>query len=163
MKKIKFLNMNDEMNKLATIFISVSLLFIAFYMITVFVTNKPKVKVPTIVNLQYEEILVGSISNRGEENYYVLAYDKSNVNHDLYSYFLEEYSYLPTSTTFYTVDLGNIFNKPFIQDESLFNDQTLFFKEDTILKISKGKIVEVTEGKEEIVNLFENLIAKIDS
>lgn len=163
MKKIRLFEANDEMSKLANIFIAVSIVFIIFYLITVFVTNRPKAKVPEIVNIQYEEILGGSIFNKNEESYYVLAYEKTNINNDMYQYFLSAYRGDVTSLKVYIVDLSNIFNKPFIKENSSFDEENISFKEDTLLKVSKGKVIETFEGRDNIVSQFEKLTEKKDS
>jgi hypothetical protein len=158
MKKINFkiFQNNDEMSKLANIFIVVSVLFLAFYFITVLVTNRPEEKVSEIVEIQYQEILASSFLSKSDKEYYVLVFDKDGVNSELFNYYVQTYGEKTDSLPIYIVDSKNIFNSKFIKEESDLNAG--IFIDNTLVKIKDGKIEESYLGKDKVMEAYENLI-----
>jgi hypothetical protein len=162
MKKINFklFQNNDEMSKLANIFIVISILFLAFYFITVLVTTENVLKESEIATIQYQEILASDFLNKSEKEYYVLVFDKNGINSELYNYYLTTYKEKEESLPVYIVDSKNIFNLPFIKEESdLVNG---IFIDNTLLKIKDNKIEESYLTKEKIMEAYENLINPVE-
>jgi hypothetical protein len=158
-KQFGKLTNNNEVNKLINIFLAVSILFVVFYLITLMVTNKDT-EVSEPVNIQYGEILVSKILDQKQDLYYVLATKEEDVNNDLYDYYLTEYVRAEQLVAF-EINLDNIFNKPFVKEESNLSVEDLSdiaFKDATLLRVEKGKITEALEGKDEI---REYLVKKI--
>jgi hypothetical protein len=148
---------NSEINKLINIFIAISALFVVFYLITLFVTNKSNEEVIIPTEIQYEEIIVGTILNQDKDVYYVLATKEDDINQSLIDYYLNKYvtsvngQKLGLAT--YGINLDNAFNKPFVKESSNLNVtkiEDIAFKDATLLKIEKGKITEFYEGVDQI-------------
>ena len=156
-KMSKKINNVDEGITLFNLFkfiVIVVVAFVAFYGITVLVTNKKESKKEdTKVDIQYDEILVGEILNRNIESYYVLV-----VDGDLDSY----YQYVGSDNNankVYYCDLSNSFNKPYLSDESnLFvsNIGEIKFSKTTLLNIESNKIVNAYEDADEILNILDS-------
>lgn len=146
-----------------------AIVFIIFYFITTLVV-KPveQIENKPITELDLSKITVNNIFNRSEEEYYVLAtqkslYSKSNyssINYeDIYNKYINDYSSKEESLPFYTVDLDDAFNKAYVGtdlnvtenlDDLMLNNEVLF-------KISDGKISKYYVGNTEIVKALKKL------
>ncbi len=100
-------------------------------------------------NVQKEEIddkmvMVGTMFNRSEEEYYVLAYDFSSDDSDLYNYVVSSYY----GKDIYKLDLSSGFNSKFIgEKEVMSNDlEKLKFANPVLLLIKGDKILKSYVG-----------------
>ena len=92
-KKIKDVTVNEdnEMEKLIKIILVVVIVIVVFFGITYLVTREKKTeKEETPTTIQYTEILVGEIWNKGG-TYFVLAFEKEDQFTSLYEYYLDLY------------------------------------------------------------------------
>ena len=88
----------------------------------------------TYTTIQYDEILIGSILNQPEDEYYVLL-----VSQDLYNRYYKNYlSQYSNGNKFYYAIIENGLNKS-------------YFNETSNLKIKETKIAETYEGNENVM------------
>ena len=151
----------DEMSisKFLKIIIAVLIIFVLFTFITKIITNKGKNDETT--NIQYDKILVGSILNRPESDYYVLVISKDDENTLVYTNLISTYKAKSEHRRFYTADLADEFNKIYVADTNNLNVTAIDdirFAETTLLHISDGKIVSSRVG-DNIKSYLENLSA----
>ncbi len=102
--------------------------------------------------IQTEKITCGSILNRKDEEYFVLAYDMKADNASLYTSLTEAYNNATKKISLYKVDLGNSRNQICQGDTlSITNDvKNLKLTNPTLLKVKNGKIVATINNYDEI-------------
>lgn len=129
----------------------VILICMIFYGLTVLITNNQKEEQlleNEEIKIQYDEILIGSIYNQKENEYYVLAElssDYLTLNSSIRNYSSKE-----NSLKIYIANLDDGFNKKYLGENSDFTKKYPIFKESTLLKIKDGQIVEYYEGTDAI-------------
>lgn len=163
--KSKFWDNSNELKKLVTIFLIVVVIFAIFYVLTVVINNnkssQPKEN-NSVAVIQYDEILVGEILNQNQDAYYVLATEEDDNNISQYQSYIDNYKSNENSLKVYEVNLSSVFNKKYMSEDSDFDFNQLSeikFSTATLLKIEDGKLTEYYEGKEEITEYLEDLIA----
>lgn len=139
----------------------VVIIFVVLYFFTGKIVTKDLVKKSeeeTKVEIQNEEIIMGSIFNRIESSYYVLIYDTTNEDSEMKTLF-STYSSKEDSTKIYYVDLSKKFNSSYYDkdykytkipasiDEVKVSDETLYL-------IKDKKIVNVYTGKDSIKEIL---------
>ena len=141
---------DDEIKNFFIISAIVIVIVLIFFWLTSIRINRPfRPEVPNYVmpaKIQFSEILMGSIYNMPEDNYFV--YVKLNEN-PLFEYLLEinEMGY-----RYYIVDLNRFFNKQHISDKT--NYLKLEFANSTILLIQKGKIFKEFDTNQKDIDYF---------
>lgn len=125
-----------------------------FYLLAIHITNK-NANVDPNENVNessdYSEILLGSTFNRSESEYIVVYFDKDNeeINSTIGTAVLD-YVAKEDNLTTYTVDMSNMYNKNYNTTEdtnkSPNNVDELRINGPTLIKISKGNVVEYIEG-----------------
>lgn len=153
----------NELVNLIKIIVIVCVVLLAFYFITVFINNKnndTKNSDDTVATIQYEEIIVGEILNRKEQEYLVLVKKENDVNYDLYQSYLSIYSGKSKALPIYNVDLGSVFNANSIGEETILENGVADFKfnDSVLLKVTNGNITESSIGNEQIENYLKVLI-----
>ncbi|MBQ8891957.1 MAG: hypothetical protein IJ068_03725 [Bacilli bacterium] len=105
--------------------------------------------------VQDVKILCGSLLNRTEEEYYVLAYEIQNDNSTLYETIIERYNSASSSIKLYKLDLSNSRNNICKGDLNLTNDvTTLKLNAPTLIKVKNGTIVENYTDYNQIKNIL---------
>ena len=151
----------NEVGKLIKLIIIVTLIFVAFYVLTILVNKKDTPEDNTGDDsdvIQYDEILIGNIFEQPNKEYYVMVYDDDDYNASVYSVYLSNYSSKEDAIRVYTAKLGNYFNKSFKAEKSVLNTndiKKLKFKGSTLLKIKNGKITSSYEGDKIMNHLKE--------
>lgn len=145
--------MNEEYNLASLIKMTVIIIIIIFifYGLTVIITNNKKEKENQItgeVDIQYSEILMGSIYEQNEEEYYVIA--ELSGDYLTLNNIITNYNSKSDKLKIYIVDLDNGFNKKYVNENSNFNEKFPILNKSTLLKIKNKQLVEYTEGIEEI-------------
>jgi len=159
-KEIKKNNISsdNEIAKLVKLVIIVTLIFSAFYVLTMFL-NKEEEKEPvkkTPASIQYEKILIGNVLKQSPSSYYVLIYDTEDYNHTVYEAYASLYEKSKDAISVYKAELNNPFNLNFIAEESKLNVkkvEDLKIKGTTLLKVEKQKITKYYEGEEVLTEL----------
>lgn len=110
-------------------------------------------------NIKQEEIdnsmvMVGTMFNKEDGKYLVLAYDMSDKNNAFYAALTENYY---DETKLYYLDLSSGFNRDFVgENANITNDLSkLKFSGPTLLLINKDKIEKSYITEKEIVNYFK--------
>ena len=142
---------NEEMSVSSFFKIIVWLLIvlIVFTLITMFVTRDKKEKENT--EIQYTNIIVGSILNRGEEDYFVLVEKEDDANIPSYTSMIDKYNNKEEHQRFYIVLLSDPFNAGYVASEANLSVESITdirFSETTLLHIKNGKIVSSRVGNE---------------
>ena len=101
-------------------------------------------------------VMVGTMFDKEEEDYLVLAYDMSDTNNSLYAYLAS--NYYSSSPKLYYLDLSSGFNSKFIGEKTNISNELneLKFGGPTLLLINKDKIIKSYTTEDEIVNYFNN-------
>ena len=151
----------DELNiaNFLKIIAGVLVVFIVFYGITSLVTNKKTA--PVEANIQYDKILVGSILNRLESEYYVIVEASDDEEVSNYEVLISNYIKKENHLRFYKVDLSDPFNSNYIGVESVLdinNISDIKFNKSTLLHIKDKKIVSYRQGND-IASYLNNLSA----
>ena len=114
-----------------------------------FATRDKKPKENT--DIQYTNIIVGSILNRSEEDYYVLVEKEDDNNITTYQTLIDKYNNKEEHSRFYIVLLSDPFNANYVSDKAnLLVDKItdIRFSETTLLHISNGKITSTRVGND---------------
>ena len=157
----------DEIRKLLIIIGAVCAVMLAFYFITeVVIKNKDKsnnnqndIKIEP--DIQYEQILMGSLFNQNESDYYVFVYDTEDAMLDLYNQYISSYNNLDSHLKIYKVNLSEDFNKSYIDEESHLsgsNIRDVKVTGTTLIRIKDKGISSSYEGSEQIVNKLKELV-----
>ena len=173
-KRINYSSDNQLMTLFKIIIILVIVLGV-FYGITLWrTTDKTKTdNKPEEVEIQYDEILIGTILSQNTNEYYVLLADLNAADYTKYESYVETLSG-NAKTRLYTSDKESIFNKSYISEEANVKDYIgktkidgIKFSDDCLLHIKKvknkkgdkvAKITEIFVGDEEILKQFSKLV-----
>lgn len=158
-KKISELPKADQTDNIIKTFIIVVLVFVVFYLITIFIINRKQEKnndnLETII--QYQEILAGETFNQLENEYYVIFYDFSNYDAIIYDYMIDRFRGHNDDIPLYKVDLDKGFNAPYLSENSnqIVNQASaLRVKEPTLIKIKDGQNILYQDEKEAIYSIL---------
>ena len=117
-----------------------------------------------VTEINYQEIIAGEVFNRPHDSYYVLFVNSDDNYYDYYKGLIYSYSIKDNSLPFYIVDLTKKINKEYVNEDSEnstieyvypSNIDTLKVKSPTIFKISNSKTVDITYGKDNIIDFFK--------
>lgn len=158
----KKISNDDEMKKFVKMILIVTLIFGAFYVLTIFINKEDENNDindndnSSSASIQYDEILIGNIFKQENDSYYVMIEDINDVNTSVYEAYLSNYQQKEGAKRVYTAILNNMFNLKYLADESNLSDDILKFKvsKTTLLEISNGKIVNSYEGHEDILEIL---------
>ena len=161
-KKIKNVTIDEgnEVTRLFKIILILILIFAVFVGITYFVTRPKDSDTEQETEIQYQEILVGEIWNKGGE-YYVLLGHEDDQYLSLYTTYLDLYGQENEDSIYYVTNLDSVFNKKYVAEESNLyteNPSEIRFKGATLLKIKDGKVVEGYEGYDDIMTYLKELV-----
>jgi len=155
----------SNVKKAVILFLIFTVLFVAFYFITVYITNKGSVEYITNKSvaegtISYQEILAGQTFNMSESEYYVLFYDESDedLKSEITNY-ITTYKEKEDAISLYTVDYSNGFNKYVVSEEEktdATNSKELQIKGTTLIKIKDSQISEYTSNYDEIISKLTN-------
>lgn len=136
---------SEEILNLIKIFGIITLIFLVFLGITYLKTNKKENLVPseTKSEIQYKEVLIGSISTIKDNEFYLLVYEKDDYNLQTYKYLLEKLESDKGKKT-YLSNLDLFLNKN--HKKELPNKDELHFSKTTLIKVENKMIVEFIEG-----------------
>lgn len=145
-----------EVFKFVKILLGLVVIVAIMYFFTNSVVNKNAVykRTNNKGEIQYNRIIVGSILNQSDKEYYVFLYDsKVSENIILYNKVLE-YNSNANHIPVYIIDLNNEFNKSYLKDKSNYSKDSLddfSVKGTTLLKVKNKSIVKFIEEKETII------------
>lgn len=168
--KIEKKRQNKEMDTTKSIFakeeikiikclIIVLIIFGFMYFVTTLILNHSEdstyQKKKDKTSIQYDEILLGTIFQKKDEDYLVLFYDVSKDTKSTYGSMISDYEAKEGTLPVYYVDLGNAMNKSCLSNEAnenATNASELKINDTTLIKFSNHNIEEYIVGEEEISN-----------
>ena len=148
---------NDEYRKLIILIIIIASVFIVFYVLTTLFTKKDKDSIfkndlnPS--EIQYQEIIIGSMFDKDGE-YYVLLIEDNDQYKELYDSYITSIN----KNKIYTVDLANAFNKQYVSDEYSYDEDNFKVKGTVLLKINNHNIKAHFTDKSEIITELKKLV-----
>ena len=144
-----------EIFKFGKILLGVVLIFGLMYLFTTLVNKGDKYKrTNNAGEIQYDSIIIGTMLNRADAEYYVLITDKSTMDNLTVISKASNYKNGAGNLPIYTADLSLEFNKNFISGESHYNEDNLddfTVKGTTLVKVKNGKIIKFIEEKDKIL------------
>jgi len=153
---------NEEVGRLITMVVVVTVIFLIFYGITLFVTrDKKSAKEEAPAQIQYDEILVGNLLEQPNSEYYVLVTVSEDKHISLYTSLLSKYKSQKDSIRYYTANLDNPFNTRFKDEKSelsITDIKDLKVSQSTLFKIKDKKITNTYEGKDKIKEHLTSII-----
>ena len=159
----------EEIRKLLIIIGAVCAVMLAFYFITEVVlknkeekepTKEPEIKIEP--EIQYEQILMGSLLNQNESTYYVFVYDEDDHMLDIYNQYLETYKNSDNEPlNVYRVNLSEDFNKAYVAEESYLEGSDMSkikVTGTTLIRVKNDEVYKYYEGYEEISEKLKSMI-----
>ncbi len=151
----------NEVKNFIRIIAVVTVIFLIFYMITIFTTGRKKgeyTKNPTTPSvIQYDEILFGELYHQKETDYYVLVEEKDDPYITLFENLLNQHSKKENGIPYYKVDLSSAFNQKWIGETANFTPENLKVTGTTLFKIQNGTLVAHYETSESILEFLKSL------
>ena len=165
----KLIKIENEENKVVKKFIIVLLVVVvcvvAIYLFTrAFVSkdlfnNKKSNNNTTETSFNYDITILGSAFNRPYDEYYVIAYKKSDEQANYFSTIIQTYNQKENHIKIYMADLDDYMNKSYYDKDNVNKNATkaseLKVGDYTLIKFNKGKIAKYIEGKDNIVKELE--------
>lgn len=160
MKKNKIPVYKTEEQEEITRFIIILLVVVAVVLGVYFFTKNivKKTKLDTTDSsvegsINYDVVTVGTMLNKQDKEYYVIAYDKEDDSAVLYDTIINLYKDKESIYPIYVCDLNNDLNKEYVAQESnpaATKIEDFRFNGITLLKIKKGKVIKYIEGLDSI-------------
>ena len=148
---------NSEIKKFIIIIIVLALLVGAVYGLTLLFSNDKEeyTFVPTKGEINYDKVIVGTILNRPEKEYFVMVYDSTNEDAAKYDGLISQHMSKSSEKNYiniYYCDLNNKLNKDYynVNNDNKSNKKAkevseFDFGDLTLLHIKKGKITVYLE------------------
>ncbi len=156
---------NDEVRSFGILVLAIVIVLLLVYTISVFVKGKDYSSIfdnsLNASEIQYNELLVGTIFSPKDENYFVLVIDRDDPYADLLKNYAKNYIEGQKHEAFYTVDLGNMFNKSAKGEDT--NVEELIFKGTTLIQIENGEIKEYEEDSDTIAKKLVQMIKESEA
>ena len=174
MKKKKKIKVEENISfdsseiKKVVITTSVVLIFFAcFYFLTVAIVNKDEKKDNTTnsssntseVEIQHEEILLGSSFSIKDYQYLVVYYDTTDDDLSSLTSAISAYRSSSKDVNLYTVDMGDGLNKGFVGEtpnKKATKASELSISGPTIIKFTDNKISTYIEGMDKVIEYLES-------
>jgi len=153
---------SNEMANLIKIVLAVTAVFLIFYGITTLVTDKEDETGTDSgeVTIQYDEILLGTLFEQSNSEYYVLVTTEDDLYASTYSSLLSTYTAKENAIRVYNANLDNGFNKSYKSEEANISNnlKELKLTGSTLLKIKDKTIVASYQGNTEIIDHLNSLL-----
>ena len=158
-------SMNSSIKYKIFIVIGILVFLLAFYLLTLYITNKNNPKkdekdTKQEVTFSYDEILLGRSLSMQDDEYLVLFYDKSDEKiSELYDQLYSDYKSKEEHLSIYYVDMSNGFNKTFSTTEES-NKAPLDVSEfkingPTLIRVNNHAVLDYYEGEESIKSIIQ--------
>ena len=156
MKKSKNIVANDDvkLGSFIKIIIGILVVLVCFTLMTMFLTRDKSKKANDSNEIQYTEIMAGSILNRPENQYYVLIAKKDSFS--TFEESLNKYKEKESHLRVYKVDLDDAFNSDYVSEYTMIGDDmtNTKFAETTLLYIENGSISDYKIGNDADTYLY---------
>ena len=151
----KYSETETEVYRFLIILGAVVIFILGIYFITTKVVNKNSSSNEETKETEISEtaIIVGSLLNRPQKEYYVLAFKSSDNDNVVYQTYLSVYSSKENSKKIYSVDLDNALNSKYYSESTntkATKIDELKISSPTLIKVSDGHISKYIEGKDNI-------------
>jgi len=164
-KKSTITKNDSEIVKLIKIVLIVTIIMIVFYGITMLVTKNRNLDVyenngsSEKAVIQYDNIMIGTLLNKGEKEYYVLIKEDEDQRIAEYDNLIELASAKESTPRFYKANLTDAFNKDYLAKEENITNNLEEFKVSgtTLVKIKDGIISSSYSTYDDIKKELENL------
>ena len=146
----------EEMKKFVIVLIVVIILIVGIYFISkAVIKNSASLLTYQDGEIETDTIIVGTLLNRPEDEYYVLAYDSTSNQALAYTTYASYYtSEQEKPIKVYYLNLHEEFNQAYYVTEGSNPKATkisdLKIKDGTLIRVKNGKIAEYIEGTEKI-------------
>ena len=144
----------QEISSFIKILVGVLIIIAGIALFTKFVINKDEnIYTPKDGEVDFNLIMAGSIFNRPESEYYVLAYKTKNNDASTYASYVSAYQGKEKSIRIYYVDLDSKLNESYYNEKSNVDATSLDdlkMSSPTLIKIKDKKIVKYVEGSNNI-------------
>lgn len=126
------------------------------YLFTVYVVNKEDSykRTNNKGSIGYDNILLGTLLNKADDEYYVLVYDSSLIMNNIYANKVKEYKTNVKHLPIYIADLSNELNKSYIAEKSNYKKDSaeeLTVNGTTLIKVKNHSITKFIEEKDSIL------------
>lgn len=144
---------NSYKNIIVTVVV-VLVIAVLFYLLSVYIINKPdKVRI-TEGTISYEQISAGSTFSMSDKKYLVIFYNRDNGGNITTA--LSKYKSKDESLPIYYVDYNDAINGSVVSKDSsnpnATNASELKVKNPTLIEISNGSISQYIEGEDKIID-----------
>ncbi len=148
------------------IILVVLILFVAFYLLTIYIVNKDsnintdnKVNESQEKSISYDKILLGRSFSMNDDDYYVIYYDSSNKDtSSIYNELVTNYKVKEDALPIYYVDMGDGLNKSHSTNEESNRSPNgvddLLINGPTLIRFQDGKVIDYRQGEEDIKNIL---------
>lgn len=113
-----------------------------------------------VSEIQYKEILIGTMLKQKEEKYQVVVIAKEDPYAEILKKYVQTYLDNEKHTALYTVDLDNLFNRSAKAEET--DRDTLKFKSSALLLIENGKIESIEEDSAIIASTLTQMAKELE-
>jgi hypothetical protein len=164
-RKVETVSSNDELGQLLTLIVAIVVILFLVYIISSILKGKDYSSIfdnsLETTEIQYDEVLVGTMLKQPEEEYYVLVIDDEDPYKSIFENYFSNYISLEYTTRMYKVDLGSIFNKDAKAEEASYSGK-LRFNKSVLVKVVNGSIEEVIDDSSEIGNKIITMSKEIE-
>lgn len=151
---------DNEVTKLIKIVLIVTAVMIVVYGITILVTKNSKTETnPTETNhqkavIQYDDIIIGTMLNKDQDEYYVLIKQKDDNRINEYETIMKLIASKANAPKFYTANLTDSFNKKYLAKEANESSDMSEFRVTgtTLVKVVDGNVDTVYPDYDSIKN-----------
>ena len=151
-----------DYGKLLKISIIVLGIFLLVYLITAILSGeikltKDKEKEIAPSEIQYNEIIGGTVFNRVDSEYYVLFYSEKYTKSSYLFQYVNSYRSQKNNLTLYTVNLDEKINANYYSEDSVNTNSidTLKVKNPTLIKVKDKKAIETIIRYDEILKIIK--------
>ena len=133
------------------VFLGLSYLIVNIFKGNINIFNKKNIKTE---EFDSSMVMVGTMFNKSDDEYLVVAYDMSDDTNSYYTALVNNYS---GSKSIYKLDLSSGFNKNFVSDKTVINNDLEYLKlSNPTLLVIKGNEILSSYTKEEEITKYIN-------
>lgn len=157
--------MDSSIKNKIFIVIGILVFLLAFYLLTLYITNKNNPKKDDIdtkekITFSYDEILLGRSLSMQDDEYLVLFYDKSDEKQsEIYDQLYNDYKNKEDHLSIYYVDMSSGLNKKFsTTEESNKNPSDVsdfLINGPTLIRVNNHTVQDYYEGEESIKSIIQ--------
>lgn len=145
--KITMTSPDDEVRRFGLLVLIIVIILFLVYLISTILKGKDYSSIfdnrLDVNEIQYDEILIGTLFKQKEEKYYVVVMEQNDPYIDILKSYTQTYLTKENHEVLYTIDLDNLFNKGAKAEET--NVDALTFNGSTLLLIENGEVQWVEE------------------